>query len=88
MIKLGSEVRDIITGFKGIATGRNVFLYGCVRILIEPAEMYEGKPVEGCWFDEQRIEVIEKKAPEVSKDSSATSGGPQNDNSRRSDSKR
>ena len=77
MIKLGSKVRDMLTGFEGTATGRTAWLYGCARIMIEPSEMKDGKPVEGVWLDEQRVEVIEEKGPLVSKNSSATTGGPQ-----------
>jgi hypothetical protein len=75
MIKLGSMVRDTLTGFKGMATARTEWLYGCARIGIEPTELKDGKPIDAQWFDEQRVEVIEEKKPVVSKDSSATSGG-------------
>jgi hypothetical protein len=79
MIKLGSRVRDTLTGFEGIATGRTEYLYGCIRILIEPAELKDGKPVEALWFDDQRVAVIVEDGPKVSADSVATAGGPQND---------
>ncbi|MGI6168436.1 MAG: hypothetical protein ACOYI4_01805 [Christensenellales bacterium] len=85
MIKLGSSVKDTLTGFAGMATGRTDWLYGCSRICIEPAELKDGKPIDAQWFDEQRIEVIEVKAPVVSKDSSATSGGPYDAPTRSSD---
>ncbi len=76
-IKLGSRVRDNITGFTGIATGKVEFLHGCTRILIEPEKLEDnGKPVEGQYFDEQRVEVVKDKEIKVSKDSSATTGGP------------
>lgn len=79
-IQLGSKVRDAITGFEGIATGRTDWLYGCTRITIEPDKLdKEGKPIEAQWFDEQRIEVVKVDEPKVSKDSSARSGGPQKD---------
>lgn len=77
MVKLGNKVRDMITGFTGIATGRTEYLYGCARILVEPDELKDGKPVEAGWFDEQRIETVVEKAIPVSAENSATSGGPQ-----------
>lgn len=77
MIKLGSKVRDSITGFEGIATSRTEYLYGCVHVGITPTELRDGKPVDSQWFDEQRVQVIEERKPEVSPASSATSGGPQ-----------
>lgn len=76
MIKLGSKVKDSITGLTGIATSRCVYLHGCVHIGITPTELKDGKPIDSCWFDEQRVEVLEEKAPDVSPASSATSGGP------------
>lgn len=79
MVKLGSNVKDTLTGFSGMATGRSEWLYGCTRIYIEPAEMREGKPIEGQWFDEQRVEVIKEQGPVVSADSDAKTGGPQHD---------
>lgn len=79
-VKLGSRVRDNLTGFEGIAVGRTDWLFGCSRIGIEPTTLKDGKPIEAQWFDEQRVEHI-KDAPgaTVSPDSSAQSGGPQND---------
>lgn len=88
MIKLGSKVRDTLTGFSGTATGKTERLYGCTRIQIEPSELKNGKLIEGQWFDEQRIEVIEEIAPIVSKDSSATTGGPYRDPMRQAAPKR
>jgi hypothetical protein len=63
-IKLGDEVKDIITGFQGIAGARARFLTGCDRILIEPP-IHEGKvePVE--WFDVNRIEVVRPNAVQL-----------------------
>ena len=78
-IKLGSKVRDNITGFEGIATGRTEWLFGCNRVCVEPTELKDGKPIEAQWFDEQRMEVVAEQAPVVSKDSSATTGGPKMD---------
>jgi cellulase/cellobiase CelA1 len=79
MITLGSKVKDIQSGFSGIATARTEYQYGCARICIEPTKLNEGKPIEVQWFDEQRVEVIKEQKPAVSKSNSATSGGPQND---------
>ena len=79
MIKLGSRVKDTLTGFKGIATGRTEWLYGCARIGVEAETTKEKKPGDTFWFDEQRVEVIKEMGPRVSKNNSATSGGPQAD---------
>jgi len=79
-IKLGSKVRDSLTGFSGIAIGRTEYMYGCARIAIEPDRLdTTGKPIDVQWFDEQRVEVVKAQKPSVSADSSARSGGPQRD---------
>jgi hypothetical protein len=66
MVKLGDRVTDTLTGFSGIATSRTEYLYGCVRIVVEPTELREGKPIDGQIFDEQRLDVA----------STAKTGGP------------
>jgi len=81
-IKLGSLVKDSITGFTGIATGDANFMYGCRRIQIESKMLKDGKPIEAQWFDEQRVEIVKVDKPKVSENSRATSGGPQNDPTR------
>lgn len=66
MITLGSKVQDTITGFTGVAVSRTQYLFGCVRVGIEPQEMKDGKPIEGLYFDEQRlVELSEKTGYEV-----------------------
>ena len=65
MVKLGSKVRDRITGFEGIAVSRCVYLNGCVPIGVESTTIGEkdGEPKRrDIWFDEQRIEVLEEGA--------------------------
>lgn len=55
MVKLGETYRDGITGFEGVAVSRTEFLFGCVRVGLEPTELREGKPIDLQWFDEQRL---------------------------------
>ena len=66
MIKLGAKVQDEFTGFKGVVTARTEYLYGCIRVLVQPEGLKDGVPVEAQWFDEQRL----------SKQSKAKAGGP------------
>lgn len=61
MIKLGDKVKDIITGLEGIAVCRSVWLWGCVRIGVQPTEIKDGKPIEETWLDENRLEVFKEK---------------------------
>ena len=55
MVKLGDKVRDSISGFEGVATSRTEFLYGCVRVCVEPQGLHDGKPIDSQYFDEQRL---------------------------------
>jgi len=82
-IKLGSKVRDKVTGFTGMAVAKTCWTSGNVTIAIEPTTLHEGKPIDPHSFEWQRVELIEEKAPPISKDNSASSGGPQKDPVRR-----
>ena len=57
MVKLGDKVQDIISGFKGIVTGKAEYLNGCVSFLVEGEVDKDGKTVNH-WFDEQRLHVM------------------------------
>lgn len=57
-IKLGQKIRDTITGLEGVAVGRTTYLYGCVRVTMQPYEVKDGKPAEWCSFDEPQLEVL------------------------------
>ena len=36
MIKLGEDVEDIVTGFKGRAVAIHSYLFGCRRVAVQP----------------------------------------------------
>lgn len=57
-IKLGSKVRDIITGFEGIATARVEYLNGCIQYCITP-KSNDGKYPDHQYIDHQQIEVVD-----------------------------
>jgi hypothetical protein len=78
-IQLGSEVRDRVTGFAGLAVAKTVWLGGNTLVMIEPTRLHDGKPVDSHSFDVDRVELVQKADPPVSKSSSARSGGPQRD---------
>lgn len=67
MIKLGQSVKDSITGLKGIAVGRCVYLNGCISIEVQATTLHDGKVLDTVWFDEQRL----------TDSSAAKAGGPQ-----------
>ncbi|WP_309086432.1 hypothetical protein [Chelativorans sp.] len=55
---LGTKVRDRITGFSGVVTGRVEYLTGCNQVLVSPPAKEDGSLVAAEWLDEQRLEVI------------------------------
>jgi hypothetical protein len=60
--ELGIEVKDIITGCKGIVTGRTEYLTGCNHYGIAPQKKKaDGAPAEWQWFDESRLIATGKK---------------------------
>jgi hypothetical protein len=61
-ISVGDKVRDRVTGFTGIATGKAIDIIGCVRYTIEGA--YDGKQEDSpaLLVDWQVIEVLKNGA--------------------------
>jgi hypothetical protein len=79
-IKLGQKVECTLTGYKGIAYGRCIFLNGCTRYGVQ--EKYDAKsektPCSGKWFYEGQLKVIKeeiKKELDSTRTSTKT-GGP------------
>lgn len=79
MIKLGSKVRDKVTGMTGITTGKCEYLYGCNQYNIVPPVGGDGKMNDTQWFDEGRIEVLEEEALSAELVSAEKPGGPNRD---------
>ena len=74
MPELGSYARDVVTGFRGVVTGRVEYLTGCHQILLQPRVKDTGEIVGGQWFDVDRCEPL----PEIGvlQLPSRTSNGP------------
>jgi len=62
MIELGDRVKDKITGLKGIVVGITNYLYGCQRIMVQPEETKDGKPVDTFYVDAPQLESVKKGA--------------------------
>ena len=65
-IKLGQRVRDVVTGFTGIAETRMEWLNGCVRISVQPPARISKEDgsqyvQESKSFDEEQLEILEEK---------------------------
>jgi len=72
---LGEEVKDKITGYRGVVTFRVEYLTGCRRYGVQSKKLREDKPQDAVPFDEDQLEPVKKKKPlEVHRP-----GGPQND---------
>jgi hypothetical protein len=64
-MKLGTKVRDRITGTTGIVDARTVYLYGSPQVRVTPAETKDCHPAEGFWLEERRVEVCDNAPPLV-----------------------
>ncbi len=73
MINLGDEVRDSVSGFKGIAVSKHVYLHGCTRITVCPKVGKDGSFKDERAFDEPQLILIK---PKVNKEGRHTTGGP------------
>lgn len=71
-MKIGDKVRDQITGFEGVVTGRCQYITGCEQALVQPPVSKDGTFVEAHWFDEDRLAVVEMKVIQVA----VTKAGP------------
>lgn len=54
----GDKVQDLVTGLKGIITATTIWLNGCIRYLVQPQELKDGKPVDASTFDENELKLI------------------------------
>jgi hypothetical protein len=55
-IKLGSKVKDKISGFNGIVVARCEYLYKPTEIGIESLQPKDNKPNDVVWVSESRLE--------------------------------
>ena len=58
---MGLEVKDLVTGFKGVVTSISFDLYGCVQVAVIPKVGTGGKADEGKWFDIARMKIKSSK---------------------------
>jgi hypothetical protein len=58
-VNLGDRVKDRISGLQGIAIARTEWLYGCVRVTIQPEKLdKDGKQRDNVTVDEPQCEVL------------------------------
>jgi hypothetical protein len=58
--ELGQQVKEKVTGFKGIIVTRSEHLYGCIVYAVKSEALHEGKPIDAQWFDEGSLVVVGK----------------------------
>lgn len=58
-IQIGDRVRDMISGFAGIVTGKTEYLNGCRQFSVSPEQLdKDGKPIDALWIDEQSLSIV------------------------------
>jgi hypothetical protein len=76
MVGLADRVRCRISGFEGLCIGRAEYLYGCVQVLVAPEITAEGKLIDSCWLDEDRVEVVDVGVATRPESAAVRAGGP------------
>jgi hypothetical protein len=60
-VHMGDEVRDLVTGFKGIVISLGVYDNGCERVGVRPAKLKRDGTLSECeWFDEPALKILKK----------------------------
>jgi len=76
VIENGDEVRDSVTGLKGIVTGITEHLHGCRRMVIQ-AKMNKNKEVpDTYWVDEPQLVILKKRVIKSTNRTAVLTGGP------------
>lgn len=57
-IELGQLVQDSITGFKGVAIAKCIYLNGCISYQVKSKQLQRGGTIDAEWFDEERLTGI------------------------------
>ena len=77
--ELGAKLRDVVTGFEGIATERVEMLNGCVQYqLVEQGPHENGKEIKTVSVDAHQLEYVDdgiRDFVEENKDDDAPTGG-------------
>ena len=55
---MGKEVKDMVTGYTGLVTGRSTWLFGCNQYCVVQKASESGDIKSGEWFDEGRLIVV------------------------------
>lgn len=72
---VGDDVKDTLTGYKGVIEARTEWLNGCIRYQVLSRKLKDGKVQDAHVFDEQQLAIIKTAKPKEP----AFRGGPKND---------
>ena len=61
MVDLGDFVKDTVSGFKGVAISKHIYLQGCNRITVQPPIKKNGELPKVESFDEPQLVVLKPK---------------------------
>ena len=54
-IKLGNMVKDLVSGFEGIATGEVKYMNGCEKWSVDGTTFRADGTQDGHWFDKKQV---------------------------------
>jgi len=72
--KLGSVVKDRVTGFSGIIVYRTQWLNNCNTYGVKPQELKDGVPMKTQHFDEPDLSLMEKEKFKAKRDTGGPAG--------------
>jgi hypothetical protein len=78
--KLGSRIRDKVTGIEGIATAKGIYMNGCIYYMLESTKKPDGT-IFLDWVDQGRVRLIDdgilaEIKPTIATESGDIPGGP------------
>jgi len=79
-IELGTKVKDIVSGFTGIAISRTVYLNGCIQYQVQ-SKLDKGGDIKNCDIDEEQL--VKVGVGIVKKKKVTNTGGPKKLNMRK-----
>ncbi|MCK4446978.1 MAG: hypothetical protein KAW56_07845 [Candidatus Marinimicrobia bacterium] len=74
MIKIGDMVEDTVTGFRGMAVAKIIYMTGCVQFEIQPKGLKDGRPIKSMWIDEKTLINKETGMKEINFEPTGGSG--------------
>lgn len=75
--EVGLKAKDLVTGFEGVISCRSQWISGCNTYGLKPKVDKDGKLPQSEYFDENTIEITDKKVLELGTTVDNKIGGPQ-----------